>query len=470
MKNNFDLKDYMKSNQVGSYQQLNEMWYQDINQALGDFNEAKVIDSINEEEVVEETEDMEEGKKQLAFVIPCPDCYDIEEEAEHFQHLLNKAGVKAKVKANQVGEEAEVYTKDEKKARKVIEKNGYQIGWNEDDNLEEMGGVKTIGDAGKMATPNSRPNLGRHRSSDMLDKMSKKDHKTNTVVGAKAAAYKAPHMKEEETADDIFAGSDTANWKGNYGNETSEWDTEIAGQTVKGWTAEETQGGAIAWQNPRFPNADIYATPGWEGVDGVALEVHESEDGYMDEPMIQKVVGAGTDLWKTKEGYMALMAKVFTVVEKALKPSEEMAEDHGTQVDHDKNDNISKDHSEIEDTVNEGAQDWNHTWEEDIADLLDDGVSKPEILTHFKDILKSADSRMEESIEDDADPFGSIKTGIDQITQGDDGDMDMSDDDRFNQLGGDKIKAGIESLMGDGFDFREILQFVKDTIASKRDY
>ena len=48
--------------------------------------------------------------------------------------------------------------------------------------------------------------------------------------------------------------------------------------------------------------------------------------------------------------------------------------------------------------------------------------------------------------------------------------MDMSDDDRFNQLGGDKIKAGIESLMADGFDFREILQFVKDTIASKRNY
>ena len=159
----------MKENKVGSYQQLNEMWYQDINQALGDFNVIK-------EEAIEETplhpdteedengntyfteDEMEEGKKKLAFVIPCPDAYDIEEEAEHFQYLLDKAGVKAKVRANQVGEEAEVYTKDEKKARKVIEKNGYQIGWTEDNELEEMGGVKTIGDAGKMTTPNSRPN------------------------------------------------------------------------------------------------------------------------------------------------------------------------------------------------------------------------------------------------------------------------------------------------------------------------
>ena len=641
MKNNFDLTNYMKSNKVGAYQQLNEMWYQDINQALGDFNVIK-------EEAIEETplhpdteedengntyfteDEMEEGKKKLAFVIPCPDAYDIEEEAEHFQYLLDKAGVKAKVKANQVGEEAEVYTKDEKKARKVIEKNGYQIGWNDDiedngegestqsddqeqshyldiptgpdkgwkneDDLKEMGGVKTIGDAGKMATPNSRPNLGRHRSSDMLDKMSKKDHKTNTVVGAKAAAYKAPHMKEEEFKsfgdpdltlndlnnnivitpfelektwkdvygedfkteysgahsylsknyknftiadlvdvwekmygedflyeysgiakwlfsnqgkmsskdkvapkmnedesekekamyantdpniadpinqdDDIFAGSEKANWKDNYGNETSEWDTEIAGQTVKGWTAEETQGGAIAWQNPRYPNADIYATPGWEGVDGIALELHDSEDGFMDEPKIQKVVGAGTDLWKTKEGYMALMAKVFTTLEKMLKPSEEMAEDDGTgrQINHDFNDDISIDPSEFEDAIQEGTQDWNHTWEYDIVDLLDDGMSKPEILTHFTDILKIARSSMGESIEnEDADPFGSIKTGIDKITMGDD-DMDMSDDDRFDQLGGDKIKAGIEGLMGDGFDYREILQFVKDTIASKRNY
>jgi hypothetical protein len=493
MKNNFDLKGYMKQNQVGSYQQLNEMWYQDINQALGDFNTMKEVE---------------------------------EREPE--------------------------YNKE----------------------LEEMGGVKSIGDAGKMATPNSRPNLGRHRSSDMLDKMSKKDHKTNTVVGAKAAAYKAPHMKEdkfksfgdpdltlndlnkdivitpfelektwkdvygedfkteysgvhsyltknyknfniedlvdvwermygedflyeysgiskwlfsnrgktsskdkvapkmnEEETEDIFAGSDKAKWD-NYGNETSEWDTEIAGQTVKGWTAEETQGGAIAWENPKYPNAHIYATPGWEGVDGIAFELHDSEDGYMDEPKIQKVIGSGTEAWKTKEGYMALMAKAFTVVEKMLIPSDNMDEDHGTQVNHDMNDDISMDYTEPEHMVqNEGIQDYNHTFEEDIMDLLDDGVSKPEILTHFKDILKNANPRMEESIEnEDVDPFGSIKTGIDQITQGDDGDMDMSDDDRFDQLGGDKIKAGIEGLMGDGFDYREILQFVKDTIASKRNY
>lgn len=335
MKNNFDLKGYMKSNQVGSYQQLNEMWYQDITEALGDFNEAKVI------------------------------------------------------------------TKDE---------------------LEEMGGVKTVGDKGKMATPNSRPNLGRHRSSDTLDKQVAKDHDKKTVVGAKAAAYKAPHMKEEETADDIFAGSDTADWNGKA--ERMDWEKDLVGKEVGNWKSDiEQQAGSISWTSEKYPNAIIYATPGWEGVDGIAVEVHESEDGYLDEPKLQKVVAAGTDLWKTKEGYLALMAKIFTTLEKMLTPAEEMAEDHGKQINHDMNDDITKDHSEFEDSV------------------------------QFED----------------ADPFGSIKTGIDKITMGDD-DMDMSDDDRMMSLGGDQIKAGIESLMADGFDYREILQFVKDTIAAKRNF
>jgi hypothetical protein len=476
----------MKSNKVGSYQQLNEMWYQDINQALGDFNT-----------ITEET-------------------------------------------------------------------------------IDEMGGVKNIGDKAKLATPNARPNLGRHRSSDMLDKISKKDHDKNTVVGAKAAAYKAPHMKEgeandtlmafatkvsdeindayqdkfdskkanidqeeytpeemykyisewaesndltpeeaikefnwrhltqelglglhedmendisniKEAEDDIFAGSDKAKWD-NYGNETSEWDTEIAGQTVKGWTAEETQGGAIAWENPKYPNAHIYATPGWEGVDGIAFELHDSEDGYMDEPKIQKVIGSGTEAWKTKKGYMALMAKAFTVVEKMLTPSKDMAEDYmgtqygssedmaadmvnkgikeddgtGRQINHDFNDDISIDPSEFEDTISEGIQDYNHTWEYDIVDLLDDGVSKPEILTHFTDILKIARSSMGESIENE-DPFGSIKTGIDKITQGDDEDF-IDDDklDRFYEMGGRQLTKAADALLDDGFSKREIIDYLQN--------
>ena len=563
MKNNFDLKGYMKENKVGSYQQLNEMWYQDINQALGDFNVIKE-EAIEETPLHPDTEEDENGNTY--FTEDDVKNNKIEWTSADFSPI---AGIKVKK-----GDKGEIVSHDTDNQYLVKFNNHKFYAQKAKDfkGLEEMGGVKTIGDAGKMATPNSRPNLGRHRSSDMLDKMSKKDHKTNTVVGAKAAAYKAPHMKEDEFKsfgdpdltlndlnnnivitpfelektwkdvygedfkteysgahnylsknyknftiadlvdvwermygedflyeysgiakwlfsnqgktsskdkvapkmnedesekekamyantdpnitdpinqdDDIFAGSEKANWKDNYGNETSEWDTEIAGQTVKGWTAEETQGGAIAWQNPRYPNADIYATPGWEGVDGIALELHDSEDGYMDEPKIQKVVGAGTDLWKTKEGYLALMAKIFTTLEKMLTPSEEMAEDYmGTQ--------YGSSEDMAADMVNKGIKE-------------DDGTGR-QINHDFNDDISIDPSEFEDAIQEDEDPFSSIKGGIDKITMGDD-DMDMSDDDRFDQLGGDKIKAGIESLMADGFDFREILQFVKDTIASKRDY
>ena len=464
MKNNFDLKGYMKQNQVGSYQQLNEMWYQDINQALGDFN------VIKEEDEMEEAAGGENLKVSLDYA-DYPSISDAEQKMaiNQFMKLVKSLGgnaTKTGDKFSTIDFEITGGPSFEE-LQAAYDKQGEDMfasvlaSWklNKSD-LEEMGGVKNIGDKAKLATPNTRPNLGRHRSSDMLDKMSKKDHDKNTVVGAKAAAYKAPHMKEAE--DDIFAGSDKANWD-NYGNETSEWDTEIAGQTVNGWTAEETQGGAIAWQNPKYPNAHIYATPGWEGVDGIAFELHDSEDGYMDEPKIQKVIGSGTEAWKTKEGYMALMAKAFTVVEKMLIPSDNMDEDHGTQVNHDMNDDISMDYTEPEHMVqNEGVQDWNHTWEEDIADLLDDGVSKPEILTHFKDILKNADSRMEESIEDE-DPFGSIKTGIDKITQDDDEDF-IDDDklDRFYEMGGRQLTKAADALLDDGFSKREIIDYLQN--------
>jgi hypothetical protein len=423
MKNNFDLKDYMKSNQVGSYQQLNEMWYQDINQALGDFN------VIKEEEMQADTMPVKVSLDYADY----PSISDSEQKMaiNQFMKLVKSLGGNATKTADKFSTiDFEITGGPSfEELQAAYDKQGEDMfasvlaSWKlNKSELEEMGGVKNIGDKAKMATPNARPNLGRHRSSDMLDKMSKKDHDKNTVVGAKAAAYKAPHMKEEETADDIFAGSDTADWNGKA--ERMDWEKDLVGKEVGNWKSDiEQQAGSISWTSEKYPNAIIYATPGWEGVDGIAVEVHESEEGFMDEPKLQKVVAAGTDLWKTKEGYLALMAKIFTTLEKMLTPAEEMAEDHGIQINHDFNDDISMDYTEPEHMLQN----------------------------------------------EDEDPFGSIKGGIDKITMGDD-DMDMSDDDRMMSLGGDRIKAGIESLMADGFDYREILQFVKDTIAAKRNF
>ena len=293
----------------------------------------------------------------------------------------------------------------------------------EAEELDEKGDVKSLGDAGKMAHANTRTNLGRHRSSDMLDKQVAKDHDKNTIKGDKAAAYKPPHMKE----DDMMSDKDfvDANWDGDA--ETFDWEKDVEGKQVGSWTAGlEPQAGSIVWESPKY-NALIYATPGWEGVDGIAVEMYELDaDGYMDgEPMLQKVVGAGMDTWKTEEGYMSLMAKVFATLEKALKPKQEMEEDHGTAVDHDKLDDVSKDPSEFEDSVYEAEE----------------------------------------------NPFDSIKTGMDSITQGSSMHRDIDsypESERIMDMGGDQIKAGIESLLDDGFDYREILELVKTVIKANR--
>jgi hypothetical protein len=66
------------------------------------------------------------------------------------------------------------------------------------DLINEAGtNVKSLG-AGKMQHANTRTNLGRHRSSDELDKRYSKDHEKNTIKGTKAANYIPPHMREDE--------------------------------------------------------------------------------------------------------------------------------------------------------------------------------------------------------------------------------------------------------------------------------
>lgn len=69
---------------------------------------------------------------------------------------------------------------------------------------------------------------------------------------------------------------------------------------------------------------------------------------------------------------------------------------------------------------------------------------------------------------DQVDPVEEMDNSVtgDKGWQYDDEEEDLSwmKDDRFADLGGDQIKAAIKSLMDDGFDSREIAQFVVDTI------
>jgi hypothetical protein len=69
--------------------------------------------------------------------------------------------------------------------------------------------------------------------------------------------------------------------------------------------------------------------------------------------------------------------------------------------------------------------------------------------------------------DDSVNPFPSIMKEKEDSMMFDKGwqyDDEVSDDDRFADLGGDQIKSAIKKLMDSGFDSKEIAQFVVDTI------
>lgn len=75
--------------------------------------------------------------------------------------------------------------------------------------------------------------------------------------------------------------------------------------------------------------------------------------------------------------------------------------------------------------------------------------------------------------EEKLDGFGDEFDQVDPVEEemnNDDEDLSWMKDDRFADLGGDQIKAGIKSLMDDGFDAREIAQFVVDTIRAFKSF
>jgi hypothetical protein len=73
--------------------------------------------------------------------------------------------------------------------------------------------------------------------------------------------------------------------------------------------------------------------------------------------------------------------------------------------------------------------------------------------------------------DDSVNPFPSImKEKEDNSFKISGGAFDYEEDDRFADLGGDQIKSAIKSLMDDGFDSREIAQFVVDTIRAFKSF
>jgi len=177
----------------------------------------------------------------------------------------------------------------------------------------------------------------------------------------------------------------------------------IDGEMIGDWTAYFAgQMGTIYLVHPLLKDLTVYATPGWEGEEGIAIAVVEDD---VDRPWKNGIVPGSTNSYETFEEYAADMQSVLKDIENAY----------------------------MDNSVT-GDPGWEYT-DKDFPIAEEEGMND----------------------DDSENPFPSI---IDDKT------ANMSHDDKFAYMGGKQIKTAIKSLMDDNFDAREIAQFVVDTIRS----
>ena len=121
--------------------------------------------------------------------------------------------------------------------------------------------------------------------------------------------------------------------------------------------------------------------------------------------------------------------------------------------------------------IDEKSQDQMTLKQSEFADFNEYATAMKPYLDRIEDLESNwgslAPSNDSMDTDDSVNPFPSIMKEKEDSMMFDKGwqyDDEVSDDDRFADLGGDQIKSAIKSLMDDGFDSREIAQFVVDTI------
>lgn len=76
----------------------------------------------------------------------------------------------------------------------------------------------------------------------------------------------------------------------------------------------------------------------------------------------------------------------------------------------------------------------------------------------------------EKKLDGFGDEFDQVAPVEEDMNDDDDEDLSWMKDDRFAELGGNELKSAIKSLMDDGFEDREIAQFVVDTIRAFKSF
>jgi len=132
-------------------------------------------------------------------------------------------------------------------------------------------------------------------------------------------------------------GDDNGDGKGYEDN--VEWMETLNGDAIGNWTCYyEDQQGAISLASDNFPNVMLYATPGWEGENGIAVEAHNEEGDQIDlSPDTDDNMSyiAGKPYYPNFEAYAQDMKQILAKVEPMLGGDNQMneGEPEGDQYD-----------------------------------------------------------------------------------------------------------------------------------------
>ena len=234
-----------------------------------------------------------------------------------------------------------------------------------------------------------------------------------------------------------------------YNPETNGWMDTVDGEKVGNWTVHYEYPGLLIW-NMEGGDFSIYATPKWQGR-GTPIEVVSDEaESILSDEITEDEFGSFEEYAKTLLPHINKAYNRLVAIEKSGFPGgegeiEEAFDSPG-----------ERDQDTIEkwlETSDEYYDDYDFDGDDTVT--LYDGIGKEIKKLSFRDDIQGGvDQSMEEAsitggqYDDDVDP----ETGVPYTDD---------DHDRFWDLGGGQIHSAVRDLLDDGFELRDIIDFIK---------
>lgn len=203
-------------------------------------------------------------------------------------------------------------------------------------------------------------------------------------------------------SDERFEDTDTPD----SATDVRSWVPSFDDKNIKGWTAQYEHQGALSWWNSDFEDVLVYATPGWEGQDGVAVEIHidnKSGDDSRDFggiPAFNQTLFTNNKMWRTPEGFTRLMFQLFGWIELQFLPKlRRDTKPKDSDLEEDKLSEWGAEDGPSPDDIDDSTRIMDlggSTIEKGIISLLDDGFSNEDILELVQKILLEQDMASDE--------------------------------------------------------------------------